>query len=124
MENKSVWGLDENIAAALSYLFGPVSGLFVLVMERRNKFVRFHALQSTLWFLILCVIRWGVGFFQHLLGWIPVVNLIVNPTADAATTVISLVGVISTVYLMVRAFGNATVKIPIIGDIAWRQVNK
>lgn len=39
-------GLDENVAGALSYLFGFISGLIVFLIEGENQFVRFHAAQS------------------------------------------------------------------------------
>ena len=39
-------GLDPAVAAALSYLAGPFSGVLVLLAERTNPFVRFHAWQS------------------------------------------------------------------------------
>lgn len=38
-------GLDSNIAAALSYVFGPLSGLLFLLLEK-NSYIRFHSLQS------------------------------------------------------------------------------
>ena len=45
----TVSGLDPNVAAALAYAVGWVSGVVLLVFEP-NKFVRFHALQSTIVF--------------------------------------------------------------------------
>ena len=37
-------GLSSNVAAALSYFF--ITGIIFLVVEKENKFVRFHAWQS------------------------------------------------------------------------------
>jgi uncharacterized membrane protein len=39
-------GLDPNFAAALAYLAGPFSGILILMVERANEYVRFHAWQS------------------------------------------------------------------------------
>ena len=39
-------GLDPNFAAALAYLAGPFSGILILMVERGNEYVRFHAWQS------------------------------------------------------------------------------
>ena len=47
---KTSTGLDANLAAALSYLLGFVSGAVFLLLEKENRFVRFHALQSVLAF--------------------------------------------------------------------------
>ena len=45
---KSSTGLDENIAALLSYIFGWVSGLIFFLIEKDSRLVRFHAMQSLL----------------------------------------------------------------------------
>lgn len=39
-------GLDPNTAAALAYLAGPFSGFLILLIERANGYVRFHAWQA------------------------------------------------------------------------------
>ena len=49
--DKSSTGLDPNLAAALAYLLGFLTGILFLVIEKDSKFVRFHALQSTMVFL-------------------------------------------------------------------------
>jgi uncharacterized membrane protein len=41
-------GLDPNFAAALAYLAGPFSGILILLVERANEYVRFHAWQAVL----------------------------------------------------------------------------
>ena len=117
---KSIFGLDENVAAALSYLVGTFSGIAILIMERENKFVRFHALQSTLWFLLLMVAGWMLGIIDKLpvIGW--VLGIIITPLL--AVGVFVFIG--SAVFLMYKAFGNETFKIPIIGDVVWAQINK
>ena len=48
--NKTSSGLDENVAGALSYALGWITGLGFLLTEPANKFVRFHALQSVIVF--------------------------------------------------------------------------
>jgi len=117
---KSIFGLDENVAAALSYIFGPFSGIAVLVMERENKFVRFHALQSTLWFLFLMVASWMLVIIRSLplVGWI--LSIIITPLLAIGTFVV--IG--SAIFLMYKAFGNETFKLPVIGDVVWSQINK
>ena len=117
---KSIFGLSENLAAAASYVFGPFSGIAVLIMERESKFVRFHALQSTLWFLLLMVAVWVLRFIGNfpLIGWI--LSIIINPVVFILTAV----GVISWIFLMFKAYQNETFKIPVIGDVVWGQINK
>lgn len=42
---KTKTGLPRNTAAALSYVFGPVSGVVFMLLEK-DPFIRFHAAQS------------------------------------------------------------------------------
>jgi len=43
-------GLPQNLAAVLCYVFGWISGIIFMIVEKENKFVRFHAMQSILTF--------------------------------------------------------------------------
>jgi len=47
-------GLTSNIAAALAYVLGLVTGIIFLVLEpyKRDRFVRFHAMQSIFFVLL------------------------------------------------------------------------
>lgn len=110
MENKSVFNLNENIAAALAYSVTFFTGIVMLILERNNKFVRFHALQSTVYFGALAIvsrIALFIPFIGGLLQW--------------ALGVLCLV---SYVYLIYTSYKGQTFKIPVLGDIAWEQVNK
>src|ERR687897_399152 len=48
IEVPSSTGLDPSIAAALAYLAGPFSGIVILLAEKSNRYVRFHAWQSVM----------------------------------------------------------------------------
>ena len=117
---KSVFGLNENIAAALAYLLGPLSGLFLLVMERENKFVRFHALQSTLWFIFLWIIFWVVAVVVGLplIGWL--LWLVTRPVM----WIWHVVFVGSKLFLMFKAATGVEFKLPFVGDVAYSTVNR
>jgi len=54
--------LAENVAGALCYLFGWVSGLVFLLIDRR-PFVRFHAAQSVAIFATLSILLLVLGGF-------------------------------------------------------------
>jgi uncharacterized membrane protein len=53
---------SENVAAALSYLFGWISGLFFLLVDKR-PYVRYHAAQSVVVFAALSVLFLLLGGF-------------------------------------------------------------
>ena len=55
--------------AAASYLLGFVTGIIMLLIEKQSKFVRFHAMQSTLLFGGVFVANIALGFIP-ILGWL------------------------------------------------------
>ena len=114
--NKSVFGLNENMAAALAYLGFFITGIVILVLERENKFVRFAALQSTILFLPIFIITTVLGWIalMPLLGWI----------FGLVSWVIGVLAFLAWIYLMLTAYKGQPVKVPILGDICWDQVNK
>ena len=103
-------GLQSNIAGALTYFLGPVTGILFLLIEKQNKFVRFHAMQSTLTFGGLFVLNVVLGFIP-ILGWM-------------AGTLLSLVSLVLWIFLMYKAFNNEEYELPVIGDLARKQVEK
>lgn len=107
---KTKLGLTQNIEGALSYLFGPITGIIFLIFERENKFISFHALQSFIYFGILCIA-------SLITGWIPFLGSMIG-------SIISIISFISWIFLMVTAFKGQTFKIPVIGDVVWNQINK
>jgi uncharacterized membrane protein len=124
MSKKSVFDWDENVVAALSYIFGPISGIFVLVMEKENKFVRFHALQSTLWFLLLMIVGWVIGIIGTIFGSIWIIGFLFRGIFSLIGGILTLISLLSLLFLMMRAYSGAMFKIPIIGDVVYSQVNK
>ena len=117
---KSVFGLNENIAAALAYLLGPISGIFMLVAERENKFVRFHALQSTLLFLFM----WIIYFVLGVLTGIPILGVLLGIILWPVNWLWRVALVASKIFLMFRAATGSQFKLPFVGEVAWNQINK
>jgi uncharacterized membrane protein len=102
---KTSTGLDANLAAALSYLLGFVSGIVFLLVEKQNRFVRFHAMQSLLTFGAITVV-WLLFNAVPLLGIVLGVFVIVP-----ASAILWLV-------LMFKAYQGEEFKLPIVGPIA------
>jgi uncharacterized membrane protein len=101
---KTSTGMQPNIAALLSYLLGVITGIIFYVIEKENKFVRFHAMQSIVVFGALLV-------FQVALRFIPILSLVLIP-------IIGIASVILWVILMIKAYQGEYFKLPIVGDIA------
>lgn len=105
---KTSSGLQPNVAALLSYLAGFITGIIFYLIEKENKFVRFHAMQSILTF-------GGLFILQMILAFIPVIGWILIP-------VISIASLILWIVLMIKAYQGEEFKLPIIADIAEKQV--
>lgn len=99
-------GIDENLEGALCYVLGFVTGIIFLILEKDNKFVKFHAMQSTIISLLLFVII-------AVLGIIPLFWLII-PLIWIAELILWLL-------LMYKAYQGEVFKLPVIGDIAAEQ---
>ena len=101
---KSSTGLEENIAALLSYVVGWITGLIFFLIEKDSKFVKFHAMQSIITFGGLMVLSW-------ILAYIPFIGWVIG----------SLLGVLALVLwilLMIKAYQGEKIKLPVIGDLA------
>lgn len=116
-------GLTMNLAAALSYALGAITGVIFLVVDpyKTNRFVRFHAMQSVL-FSIACVIlsiAWSIvaGILVSMLGfWVL--------TIDVPLRLIFGLGIfVLWLYLMFQAYSQREFRIPWLGDIAAKQAH-
>lgn len=105
---KTSLGLDQNLAGALAYFLGFISGVFLWVTEKENKFVRFHAMQSILVSVAFIVVSFGVGF-------IPFIGLFLSP-------LLGLAFFAGWLFLMYKAFKGEEFMVPYLGGIAKKQV--
>ena len=120
---KSSTGLDENIAALLSYIFGWVSGLVFFLIEKDSRLVRFHAMQSLLLNVAIAVI------VIALLILFSVVLLIAGQISGLVSTLFSLIAtliwfvfaigiLILLIMCLIKAYNRQYYKLPIIGNFA------
>ena len=99
--------MEENVAGLLCYLLGWITGIIFLILEKDNKFVRFHAIQSIVVFGIITVA-------QLILRWIPFVGWILS-------ILISILAFILWIILMVKAFQGIKYKLPWAGNFSEKQ---
>ncbi len=101
-------GLQNNLAGALAYLW-IVAIIFLLIEPyNRNKFVRFHSFQAL--FLGL------VSIAGHIvLGIVPFVGWVILPFFSLAIFVVAVI-------CAVKAYGNQEFKLPVLGELAAKQV--
>jgi uncharacterized membrane protein len=109
-------GLAENVACALCYSLGLITGILFLVLApyNQNKNIRFHAFQC-IFYCIAAIALWFVFHFIAIItgGWalilLPVFWLI-----DLGLFVVWLV-------LIIKAYQNQKFVLPIIGPLAEQQ---
>lgn len=111
-------GLQENVASALCYLFGLITGIIFLLISpyNRNRLIRFHAFQSIFASLALIAIEIILGLFSGLL-WA------VHLGALVATfwLVFRLAVLVGWIYMMYMAYSNKKVVLPLVGPLAEKQ---
>ncbi|MBO8181980.1 MAG: DUF4870 domain-containing protein [Archaeoglobus sp.] len=107
---KTSVGLEENIEGALAYLLGFVTGIVFLLIEKESQFVRFHAMQSTVTFIVIFIVNVILGYIPFI-GW-------------ALNSIVSLVALILWLLGMYKAYKGELYKFPIFGDIAESQLGK
>ncbi len=103
-------GMQQNVAGALCYLLGWVTGIIFLIAEKENKFVRFHAWQSIIVFGAYMVIA-------IILSFIPIIGWIIGMLLGIAIFILWLV-------LMFKAYQGKMIKLPVAGNIAENQIEK
>jgi uncharacterized membrane protein len=114
-KGKTETGLEPNVAGLLCYVAGWVSGIVFLVLEKKDKFVRFHAIQSIIVFgafsvvwIVLGIVNASIYFSVHGL-WIFFYIIMI---------LLGVFAFILWIILMLKAYKGEKFKLPIAGDIA------
>lgn len=105
-EEKTALGLPKNTTAALAYVLGWLTGLIVFLMEKEDKFVRFHALQAIVTF----------GFF-NVVAMVPLVGWMLSP-------LVMLVALVTWILCLVKAYQGEKFKLPVVGEFVEKQIEK
>jgi uncharacterized membrane protein len=121
-EAESSTGMTANVAGLLCYVAGWITGIIFVVLEKKSKFVKFHAWQSIITFGTLTVVQiilsilgaiavslfsFGLWNFAHVLGiivWVITVGLWIA--------------------LILLAYQGKMWKVPLAGNWAEKQANK
>lgn len=115
-------GMEENMASALCYLAGWLTGVIFLVLEpyNKNRTIRFHAFQSIFLNVALIPIWIALVILSIILHFIPVLGAIVA----MLMYVVFLLGFFCLwLFLMYKAYNREKFVIPVIGPLAEKQAN-
>lgn len=116
-------GMTENVANALCYLLGMVTGILFLVIApyNQNPRTRFHAFQS-IFLNIAWIVFWVV--FTILLSVMAFISSTLALVLSSLYGLIGLAGFGLAIFLMWRAYNNEPLVLPVIGPMAQKQAGK
>jgi len=108
-------GLEENVAGALCYSLGLITGILFLVLEpyNKNRNIRFHAFQSIILSAALMVIFWVV---------FPLLAVVTGGVIFFLMPILGLASFALWLFMLIKTYQNQKVVLPVIGDIAQKQV--
>lgn len=125
---KTALGLDQNLGAMLCYIanfvcyLGLVYSIIVIVTDKTNKLVRFHAFQSV--FLAICAVVLGIAY-GVIAAVIAIIAAVVGDWAmlllPLFMLVMAVIGIGLFVFMIIaaiKAYGGETYKIPVVGNFA------
>jgi len=117
---KTSLGLEPNLAGLLCYLpccaVGLIFSIVAVIVEKQNRFLRFHAFQSLLLHAVSLVLFGGLWFvglllaFTHL-GFLSFLLL-------GLEVILGLGMLVVIILCMIKAYGNEQYELPMIGDMA------
>ena len=119
---RSSTGLDANIAAALSYFFGLLSGALFFAIENDSRFVKFHAMQSMLVSVAAIVIYIAYTIVFMILWRLPFIGWIAGIFATLGWALLALGFLGVWLFCMFKAFQGERFKLPYLGEVAEKQV--
>jgi uncharacterized membrane protein len=98
--------LEPNVSAAFAYLVPPISGIVFFLIEKKNKFVRFHAMQSILFGIASYAVLTAIGALRVIY-----IGYFLQPIVTMASFAIWLL-------LIWKAYQNEEYHLPYLGKIA------
>lgn len=108
------------IAAILSYSLGWFSGLLVFLFAGQNRFVRFHALQSMLFFGSINIIDFAIIRFESI-RWLHIPYI--SGFVLLFFVLINIVACIGWLMAMIQAARGKYYRLPFAGDFAAKCLN-
>jgi len=121
-------GWSARTEALASYALGWITGLIFFVIERKNRFVRFNAAQSVMFFGSVSVFYALVRLIGYLISIIPflggLLGFVLNPVLACITFVVLIPAGLIWIFLMIQSYRGVTVRLPFFSNYAESLVNR
>ncbi len=118
--DKTALGMDAKIASALGYPIGLIA-IIMIIIEKQNRFARFHALQSLLlhvaWIVIFIVLGIVFGILTAISNALGLLAVLFYPLC-----MLAYLG--SLLFCAYKAYQGESFKLPFVGDMAANFANK
>ena len=109
MSENSGTKLEPNVAGLLCYVLGWITGLIFFLIEEKDEFVRFHAVQSMVvfgaWMVVEVVLE-------------PILSLVSHTAGGIFSGLWGLLGFVLWIVLMIKAYQGKRFKLPVSGELA------
>jgi uncharacterized membrane protein len=118
--DKTAIGLDAKLASALGYPIGLIA-IIEIIIEKENRFARFHAFQSLLlhvaWVVVFIVLGVFFGILTAISTTLGLLGALIYP-------LLMLVYLGSLIFCAYKAYQGEMFKLPAVGDMAANFANK
>jgi len=121
-------GLAPNVAAALGYIW--IVGLIFFFIEKENKFIKFHGMQSVLygalWFVVIIVLT-ILSMILAVVGGVAsaaagdaggILGMLIWLISTIVWLFVPLAWLIGLIFGAIKAYQGSVFKFPIIGNMA------
>lgn len=112
-------GIAPNVAGALAYVLGPITGVAFYLLEKDSRFVRYHAAQSITVGVALIALSIALSILSTVLAFVPVLGWIV---ALLLSLGLGVLGFVLWLMLMWKAYNGAEWEAPVAGPMARKLV--
>jgi uncharacterized membrane protein len=119
----STFGLSPNAAAVISYIWIPVTSAIVLVTEKENRMVRFHAFQALFMglavFVATLVLSLVIGVLTLVAGAVSTELGLIVSVGSLLVWLVIAAGLLGLwVFCLVKAYRGEMYKLPAVGNYA------
>ncbi|MGH7938577.1 MAG: DUF4870 domain-containing protein [Bryobacteraceae bacterium] len=116
-------GLPPNVAAALA-CFPLIGGIIFYILEKRDAFVRFYAMQSIIFGAIWILFNILSGIIHEIFWSVPGIGHLLAALWAFVSALVQIAFLVVLIIAIVKAFSGVRWDIPWVGPIARKQTDK
>jgi uncharacterized membrane protein len=115
--------IEPRVAAGLCAIFPLLGGIIFLVIEKKNAFVRFWAMQSVIFGCAMLLVSIFLEFATFLFRQIPYLGKLLAWLLGIVALAYGVCVILLWVIMIAKAFSRAEWEVPFLGKLARRQLS-